>query len=114
MSDYTYDNMVKQVKAVFSESKQEQSEEKIKVKVEDESCELEQTFYSNMRSEARVRWEVHIEVNIKILGEKGVKGKKNPIDRSTGEILRCNICESIFLLEIVQIMCQGSLKRKMR
>ena len=55
MSDYTYDNMVKQVKAVFSESKQEQSEEKIKVKVEDESCELEQTFYSNMRSEARVR-----------------------------------------------------------
>ena len=33
ISDYTYDNMVKQVKAVYNESKQEQSEEKIKVKV---------------------------------------------------------------------------------
>ena len=52
ISDYTYDNMV-QVKAVFSESKQEQSEEKIKVKVEDESYELEETFYSNMRSNER-------------------------------------------------------------
>ena len=53
--------MVKQVKAVFSESKQEQSEEKIKVKFEDQSYELQETFYSNMRSnerdilEARVR-----------------------------------------------------------
>ena len=37
ISDYTYGNMVKQVKAVFSKSEQEQSEEKIKVKVEDES-----------------------------------------------------------------------------
>ena len=53
ISDYTYDNMVKQVKAVFSESKQEQSEEKIKVKVEDESYELEETFYSNMRNNER-------------------------------------------------------------
>ena len=52
ISDYTYDNMV-QVKAVFSESKQEQSEEKIKVKVEDEGYELEETFYSNMRSNER-------------------------------------------------------------
>ena len=52
ISDYTYGNMV-QVKAVFSESKQEQSEEKIKVKVEDESYELEETFYSNMRSNER-------------------------------------------------------------
>ena len=50
ISDYTYDNMVKQVKTVFTESKQEQSEEKIKVKAEDESYELEETFYSNMRS----------------------------------------------------------------
>ena len=33
ISDYTYDNMVKQVKAVYNESTQEQSEEKIKVKV---------------------------------------------------------------------------------
>ena len=31
ISDYTYDNMVKQVKAVYSETNQEQSEEKIKV-----------------------------------------------------------------------------------
>ena len=29
ISDYTYDNMVKQVKSVYSMSKQEQSEEKI-------------------------------------------------------------------------------------
>ena len=93
--------MVTQVKAVFSESKQEQSDEKIKVKVEGESYELEETFYSKMRSNERdhfrgkVRWEVRIEVNKKIMGEKGVKGKK-PIGRNTGEILRCNICESIF------------------
>ena len=53
ISDYSYDNMIKQVKAVFSESKQEQSEEKIKVKVEDESYELEETYYSNMRSNER-------------------------------------------------------------
>ena len=45
--------MVKQVKAVYSEGKQEQSEEKMKVKVEDESYELEKTFYSNMRSNER-------------------------------------------------------------
>ena len=43
ISDYNYDNMVKEVKAVFSESKKEQSEEKIKVK-KDESYELEETF----------------------------------------------------------------------
>ena len=48
---------------------------------------------SNERDNLR---EVHIEVNIKIMGEKGVKGKKNPIDRNTGEILRCNICKDIF------------------
>ena len=53
ISDYTYDNMVKQFKTVFSESKQEQSEEKIKVKFEDESYELVETFYSNMRSNKR-------------------------------------------------------------
>ena len=45
ISDYTYDNMVKQVKVVYSESKHEQPEEKTKVKVEHESYELEQTFY---------------------------------------------------------------------
>ena len=45
--------MVKQAKAVFSESKQVQLEEKIKVKAEDESYELEKTFYSNMRSYER-------------------------------------------------------------
>ena len=45
--------MVKQVKVVFRESKQEQPEEKINVKVEDESYELGETFYSNMRSNAR-------------------------------------------------------------
>ena len=39
---------------------------------------------------------VHVEVNIRIMWEKGVKGKKKPINRNTGEILRCNICESIF------------------
>ena len=53
ISDYTYANMVKQIKAVFSESKQEQSKENIKVKVEDESYELEKTFCSNMRSNER-------------------------------------------------------------
>ena len=35
------------------------------------------------------------EINIKIMSEKEVKGKKNnnPV---IGEILRCNICGSIF------------------
>ena len=37
ISDYAYDNMVQQVEAVYSESKQEQSEEKIKINIEDES-----------------------------------------------------------------------------
>ena len=50
ISDYTYENIVKQVKAVYSESNQEQSDEKIKVKVEDESYEFEETFHSNMRN----------------------------------------------------------------
>ena len=35
LSDYTYDIIVKQVKAIYSESKQKQSEEIVKVKVED-------------------------------------------------------------------------------
>ena len=50
ISDYTYNNMVKQIKAVYSDSKQEQSEEKIKVKAEDGSYELDET---NMRSNER-------------------------------------------------------------
>ena len=49
----------------------------------------------NFRGKGQVR-EVHVEVNIRIMWEKGVKGKKKPINRNTGEILRCNICESIF------------------
>ena len=53
ISDHTYDNMGKQDKAVYSESKQEQSEEKIKIKVEDESYELQETFSSIMRSNER-------------------------------------------------------------
>ena len=46
--------MVKQVKAVYSESKQKQSEEKIKVKVVDEGHELEETFYSNMANNEKI------------------------------------------------------------
>ena len=49
----------------------------------------------NVRGKGQVR-EVHVEVNIRIMWEKGVKGKKKPTNRNTGEILRCNICESIF------------------
>ena len=45
--------MVKQVKAVYNESKQVQPENKIKVEVEDESYELEETFNSNMKSNER-------------------------------------------------------------
>ena len=41
----------------FLGSKQEQSEEKVKLKVEgEESYELEETFYSNMRSNERVNF----------------------------------------------------------
>ena len=50
ISDYTYNNMIKQIKAVYSDSKQEQSEEKIKVKAEDGSYELDET---NVRSNER-------------------------------------------------------------
>ena len=50
--------MVKEVKAVYSESKQKQSEEKIKVKVEDEGHELEETFYSNMTNNENIILEV--------------------------------------------------------
>ena len=94
--------MVKQVKAVFSESKQEQSEEKIKIKVEDESYELEETFYSNMRSNERDNFRGNSQVRgsyrgkYKDNGRKRGKRQKKPIDRNRGENLRCNICESIF------------------
>ena len=101
ISDYTHENMVKQTKAVFSESKQEQSEEKIKVKVEDESYDLEETIYSNMRSNERDNFKGKGQVtgsyrgkykdNVRNRGER----QKKPINRNTGEILRCKICESI-------------------
>ena len=89
--------MVKQVKAVFSESKQEQSEEKIKVKVEDESYKLEEIFCSNMRSNERDNFKGKGQVrgSYRDKYKRGEK-QKNPIDRNTGEILRCSICESIF------------------
>ena len=45
--------------------------------------------------EARVGYEVYIEINIKIMIEKRVKSKKAPIDRKKGEILKCNICGTI-------------------
>ena len=102
ISDYTYDNMVKQVKAVYSESKQEQSERKIKVKVEDESYELQETFSSNMRSNEsdhfRGKGQVRGSYRGKYKGNGRKRGErqKNLIARNTGEILRCNICESIF------------------
>ena len=44
--------------------------------------------------EAKVRWESHIEVNIKMVREKGVKGKKHKFQKRG--ILRCNICGNIF------------------
>ena len=46
--------MVKQVKAFYTESKQKQLEEKMKVKVEDEGHELEETFYSNMTNNEKI------------------------------------------------------------
>ena len=46
--------MVKQVKAVYSESKQKQSQGKIKVKVVDEGHELEETFFSNMTNNEKI------------------------------------------------------------
>ena len=102
ISDYTYDNMAKQVKAVFSDSKQEQSGKKVKVKVEDESYELEETFYSNMRSNERDHFRGKVQVRgsyrrkYKGNGRKRGERQKNLIDRNTGEILRCNICKDIF------------------
>ena len=101
ISDYTHENMVKQAKAVFSESKQEQLEEKIKVKVEDESYDLEETLYSNMRSNERDNFKGKGQVTGSYRGKhkdnvrKSGGRQKKPINRNTGEILRCNICESI-------------------
>ena len=51
---------------------------------------------------------------MKIIRENGKGGgserQKKRVDKSTGEILRRNICGSIFyMLGIVQTMCQGSL-----
>ena len=102
LSDYTYENMVKKVKAIFSESKLEQSEEKIKVKVENGSYELEETFYSNMRSDGRDNFRGKGQVRGSYRGKYEDNGRKrgerqkNSINRNTGEILRCNMCESIF------------------
>ena len=102
ISVYTYDSMVKQVKTGYSESKQEQSEEKIKVKIEDESYEFEETFYSNMRSNERDNFRGKGQTRdsyrgkYKDNGRKRGERQKKPIERNTGEILMCNICESIF------------------
>ena len=74
--------MVKQVKAVYSESKQEQSEKKTKVKVEHESYELEQRFYENIKSNEsdNFRGKVHgrgsYRGKYKDNEKKRVKGKK--------------------------------------
>ena len=86
--------MAKQVKAVFSESKQEQSGKKVKVKVEDESYELEETFYSNMRSNERDNFRGKGQLRgsyrgiYKDNGRKRGERQKKPIDKNTGEILR--------------------------
>ena len=78
------------------------NQEKIKVKVEDESYELEETLYSNMRSNGRDNFRGKGQVRgsyrgkFKDNGRKRGERQKRPIDRNIGEILRCNICESIF------------------
>ena len=60
--------------------------------------------------EVVVRWEVHAEVNIKIMGEKVLKGK-NPSDRNKEKFWGVTFSKVYsILLEIVQIMCQDSLK----
>ena len=45
--------------------------------------------------EARFTEEVHTEVNIKAMRKKESKAKKPQIEKK-GEILKCNICETIF------------------
>ena len=120
ISDYTYDNMVKQVIAVFSESKQEQWEEKIKVKVEDESYELEETFYSNMRSNEGDNFRGNGQVRGSYRGKykdnvrkRGERHKTKPLIEIQEKFWGVKFAKAYsILLEIVQIMCQGSLKRK--
>ena len=75
--------MIKELKAVYSESRQEQSEEKTKVKVEYGSYELEETCYSNMRSNERDNFRGKGQVRGSHRGKykdneiKRVKGKKS-------------------------------------
>ena len=111
--------MVKQVKTVFSESKQEQSEEKIKVKVEDESYELEETFYSNMRSNERDNFSGKGQVRglyrdrYKDNGRKRGEMQEAPVIQIQEKFCGVTFAKACsILLEIGQIMCQGSLKRK--
>ena len=63
--------------------------------------------------EAKVRWESHMEVNIKMVREKGVNGKKHKFQKQ--EFWGVTFAETYsILLEVVQIMCQGSEKEEMR
>ena len=73
-----YDNMVKQVKAVYRESKQKQTEEKIKIKVEDRGYEFEETFYS---------WETMKEIilGVKVRCEGSYRGKCKDNERKRGK-----------------------------
>ena len=64
--------------------------------------------------EAKFRWESHMEVNIKMVREKGVKGKKHKFQKQE-EFWGVTFAETYsILLEVVQIMCQGSEKEEMR
>ena len=66
------------------------------------SYELEETFYSDMRSNEIDNFRGKSQVRGSYRGkykdnvEKRGEEQKRPINRNTGEILRCSICDIIF------------------
>ena len=98
--EYTYERMVDQVKPVFNDSRRDQEEQAIKVKVEEET-EVNETYYTEYKRKERENWRGRGQMrgslrsryreNERSRGEK----KKDPLDKN-GEQLRCNICESIY------------------
>ena len=85
--------MVDQAKAVPNDSRRDQEEQAIKVKVEEET-EVNETYYTDYKRKERENWRGRGQIR----GSLRSRYRENelyPLDKN-GEQLRCNICESIY------------------
>ena len=92
--------MVDQAKPAPDDSRRDQEEQAIKVKVEEET-EVNETYYTDYKRKERENWRGRVQMRGSLRSryrenEKSRGGKKkNPLDKN-GEQLSCNICESIY------------------